>query len=231
MWNGLILSVAKDQIGVAVWIRSDTTVFPGPATAGRSLPFDFRGATVRSARVFEVRALNAGRTLIGSPESLWHLTLSTPPAARVALLAPPLLSPQSLVARAREDSLGHSIIIDLGAFEPRAYVDLVLLLVDLNPAQSLEVSSSLVGLPRTLTPQPPQEAVRDRIWLSLWPFSIVLVLLIFYRLINEDVTDKRDKQKPLGRYFLGVAALVLAMSAGAARLLAYGMAWLVVHTQ
>jgi hypothetical protein len=193
-WNLVLLRVAKDELGMLLWVQRDSTIFPSPLTQGHALPFEFQGARVRSARLLDLRLMNAGKSMIGDAESVWTVKISAPDSARLTLVHAPVVTPASTVLRSVPDSSARHIELQIGAFQSRATVDLSVLLLDAAETAGLRLESSLPGLPNRVTNRSPQAATGERLWFPLFIFCLLALPLLLSRLIAKDLEERRGSQ-------------------------------------
>ena len=186
---------------------------PSLLTEAVSLPLLYEGDTARAVRILRVRVLNYGKQSIGRPEDLWSISLASTPGSRLIWLRPPTVVPPVTVIQIRRDSAPSQVTINLGVFQPRAQIDLTLLLVnDLARRQpGLRVSTTMVGLPSELTFTSPEDAIESRI---LGPVLLTALLGWFALVFQEAIATARRtsgwrRVKELGARVLGVFMLSL----------------------
>jgi hypothetical protein len=230
IWSALLIRVAKNEVHLLVWVRADTTLYPSKITGYQRLPLMYEGDTARSLRLLQLRIVNYGKSAIGSVDSLWSLTVSSPPGSQLAILNPPSITPATNIFSISPKPEPHQLKFRLGLFERRAQVDLQLLLINDTAAtlHPIAISPSLAGLPRGITVESPVDSLYKRLLGPMCWTMLFFWLAVFARQIATDlkaVTGWRRLWKALG---MGVAIIVLVAMTGAftARGLAHVVSWL-----
>ncbi len=182
LWTALFSLAAKNDIDLVVWIEKETSVYPSDATWGKRLPLQLKeqAISVDSARLYALRVSNYGRTMIGNPEAVWKLFIEAPFSAAVTVLDT-AKSPNDLVAAAQPGEQPNSLLIEVGALQPRASVLLTVMLVntDENKYPRFVVKPSLSGLPHRLVLGSPAVLMFETIaWHVVGSLFVVLLVLL-----------------------------------------------------
>jgi hypothetical protein len=180
LWSFLLILIAKDELHLLVWVKQDSVLYPSEATWNESLPLDFKNTPAASARLLSVIVSNYGKTLIGKQEEAWKLYLEAPCSTHIATLGRPKLSPQTVIFDVIAGPKPNMLTLELAALQPRAVIDLHLLLLNTRCKHSLplKIQPSLGGLPYELTLEPPTERLSNRLFPAV-ALSILLLLLVF----------------------------------------------------
>jgi hypothetical protein len=210
LWTIVLLIVAKDDLNLVLWVQGDHVVYPGDATGKRPLPLEYRGASVAAARVVTVKISNFGKQMIGAQDKVWSVSLRAPEASHVVLLDELVRTPTALWVRVADGQAANAVVLEFGAFQPNASVDLRLMLVnDSSITPILRMTPSLPGLPREVVSRSPAELLADRLLPAVF-FALALIgLVIDGPKMYQRSLKRRDGTLREGASFVGVFALRL----------------------
>lgn len=230
LWSIFLLLVAKNELHLIVWIEQDKLLYPSESTWKEALPLSFQNSTATSVRLLSVKVSNYGKTLIGKQDALWNLSLEAPTSSHLTAFGKPKVSPEATVIRILPGAQPNTLTLELGALEPRASIDLHLMLVNTadKPRSPLEIQPSLVGLPHERVLRSPAERLFERLALAII-LSTFLLILVFdgpreYNEAYQHETGSKFVWSLIGRL---LKMLVLAIIGGGflARGLAYVVSW------
>jgi len=248
LWTGLLVLVAKNEINLVVWVERQTTIYPSEASMHLSLPLTFEGTPAYSVRTAALKISNYGKTTIGVPASTWTLIIEAPTTAYLRIINTTRVQPNGTVAVPRAQPRPNAVALDIGAFQPRASIDIIVLLVNEERAVAdpvLRAIPTLAGLPRELSPKSPQERVQERLVPAAFALMLLLACFAFLPLCKEDFRRMRatsgpnqDTELPGKRrsmayvvfYFSCVGAVVLLLAGLTALAISHGLAYIVSYT-
>ncbi len=220
--------VGKSEFHLVTWVRTSTLIYPTDFTGGRPLPLSYEGEAARSVTVLDLTISNFGKQVIGSADRTWRLSLGVPSASQVVALDGARARPHQVVVRTTHSDIPNVVVLELGALEPRAGIDLRLLATNSSPADNPDVTAraSLAGLPTEVTSSSPQSRLAERLFPPIAGLLLVVLAIAVSREAYRDRDRLRAKGKPV-RVALGYMAQILFFAAFLGALLAMALGWLV----
>jgi hypothetical protein len=247
LWTGLLVLVAKNEINLVVWVDKPSTIYPSEASTHHSLPLTFEGTPARSVRTAAVKISNYGKTTIGAPAGTWNLIIEAPKAGHLRMISDPKVRPAGTVVIPRDQPRPNALAFEIGAFQPRASIDTIVLLVNDGGAGNpvFRATPTLGGLPREVSLQSPQEKVQERLYPAVFVLVFLLACFGFGPAFREDFRRMRGKPGPeqgteppgkprsigyLAFYFSSTGVMILILVALAAAAASFGLAYIVSYT-
>ena len=139
------------------------------------------------------------------------------------------VSPRDIVVRYSERPDPQTVMLDVGALQPKARIELTMLLINVEPAAlpQLELDVQLEGLPRPRRVgwSSPENLLANRLF--PWVILGIFVLFAVIRGFEIQKTNALGEKKSVFRFLLGQLLLLILVSAIAAALATKGLAWLV----
>jgi len=212
------------------------------------LPLNFEATPANSVRTAALKISNYGKTTIGVPAGTWTLTIEAPSAAHLRLVNAMKVQPNGTVAFQRDRPKANAIALEIGAFQPRASIDIIVLLVNDrgNAEPVFRATPTLPGLPHELSFKSPQKRVQERLFPAVFALTLVLAYFAYAPLCKEDYRrmrpaskeppdDGTDTRKPrsiayLFAYFGSFGIFLVGMVGLLAGAASYGVAYIVSYT-
>jgi hypothetical protein len=220
--------VGKAQLHLVTWVRTTSVVYPAPATGDLTLPLDYDQEPATSVTVLDLNISNFGKQVIGGADTTWRLSLSVPMASHLVALDAPRARPRALVVRRVASADPDAVVLEIGAFEPRAEINLRVAAINPTPREfpDVKAESSLTGLPVEVTTSSPTSRFGERLFLPLSALYLLVLSVVASLEWRRDRALGRVERNPV-RELVSRAALVLVLSAIVGALTAMGLGLLV----
>ena len=206
-----VFFLGSRELMLTAWFREVTPVYPSKTTGGAELPLEISGEAVHTAKIVDLQVSNTGKQLIGKQEDTFALRLRGPEGTQVRVVGQPSSEPHNQLVAQWSQSQNNEITFQLRAVESRGAVGIRLLVLnaDASSRASIDVSTSLAGVPLETTTLSPQERKRDRLFLPFFVIFIPVFVVLMYR--ERRAAERDKKERP--RWASALVLIVIASSA------------------